>query len=113
MEPNEQEHLLGYVGFKVMFERCSALEPCLKEGKKNVRHSVRLRPDREGSPRVDVERILLPLRQSGELAPCVIENAEDEQQEISVVHVYGIEATSYRRSEVLSLLENVQAQAVC
>ncbi|KAG1757241.1 hypothetical protein EDB19DRAFT_1900780 [Suillus lakei] len=99
---------------KGIFERCSALEPCLKEGTKILRHTVGLRPDRKGGPRVEVERISLPLRRHDDLAPYVIENTEEEQQEIVVVHAYGMGAAGYQRSwgvaiDVLSLLkENVR-----
>ncbi|KAG2155505.1 hypothetical protein DEU56DRAFT_906697 [Suillus clintonianus] len=99
---------------KGIFERCSALEPCLKEKTKILRHTVGLRPDREGGPRVEVERISLPLRRSDGLVPYVTEHAEEEQQEIPVIHAYGMGAAGYQRSwgvaiEVLSLLkENVQ-----
>ncbi|KAG2156549.1 uncharacterized protein EDB93DRAFT_919286 [Suillus bovinus] len=60
----DRGHLPGYVGFKRMFERCSALEPCLKEGKKVLKHSVGLRPDKESGPCVEIRRISLPPRQS-------------------------------------------------
>ncbi|KAG1864667.1 hypothetical protein DFJ58DRAFT_631053, partial [Suillus subalutaceus] len=63
-----------------------------------LRHSVGFRPVKEGSPRAEVERISLPLRQSADLAPYVIENAEEEQQEIPVIHAHGMGATGYQRS---------------
>jgi len=104
---------------KGIFERCSALAPCLKEDEtKILRHTVGLRPDRTGGPRVEAERISLPLTRSGSLlAPYVSENAEEEQQELTIIHAYGMGAGGYQRSwgvafEVLSLLkENVQQAA--
>jgi D-amino-acid oxidase len=116
---------------KGIFERCSALAPCLKKDEtKILRHTVGLRPDRKGGPRVEAERISLPLiRSGGSLAPNVSQNAEEEPQELTIIHAYGMgydhfprivrvltftfRAGGYQRSwgvafEVLSLLkENV------
>ncbi|KAJ8593248.1 FAD dependent oxidoreductase [Rhizopogon salebrosus TDB-379] len=100
---------------KGIFGRCSALAPCLKEDEtKILRHTVGLRPDRKGGPRVEAERISLPLtRSGGSLAPYVSRNAEEEPQELTIIHAYGMGAGGYQRSwgvafEVLSLLkENV------
>lgn len=95
---------------KGIFERCSTLAPCLKdEGTKILMHNVGLRPDRKGGPRVEAERISLPLVRSDGLAPNVGEDAE-QQQNITVIHAYGMGAAGYQRSwgvalEVLSLLK--------
>jgi len=76
---------------KGIFERCSTLAPCLKdEGTKILSHNVCLRPERKGGPRVELERITLPLMRSDGLAVYVSENAEEEQQELSVIHAYGM-----------------------
>ncbi|KAG2360390.1 hypothetical protein BDR07DRAFT_1412627 [Suillus spraguei] len=95
---------------KGIFERCSTVAPCLKdEGTKILMHNVGFRPDRKGGPRVEAERISLPLIRSDGLTPYLGENAEKEQN-ITVVHAYGMGAAGYQRSwgvaiEVLSLLK--------
>ncbi|KAG1787789.1 uncharacterized protein HD556DRAFT_1277194 [Suillus plorans] len=95
---------------KGIFERCSVMAPCLKEeGTKILMHTVALRPDRKGGPRVEAERISLPLVRSDGLAPNVGEDA-GQQQDITVIHAYGMGAAGYQRSwgvafEVLSLLK--------
>ncbi|KAG0697447.1 hypothetical protein DFH29DRAFT_1022113 [Suillus ampliporus] len=101
---------------KGIFERCSVLEPCLKEeGTKILRHNVGLRPERKGGPRVEAEHISLPLKRSDGLAPYVSEDVDEEQQNLTIIHAYGMGAAGYQRSwgiatEVVSLLkENVQA----
>ncbi|OAX44934.1 nucleotide-binding domain-containing protein [Rhizopogon vinicolor AM-OR11-026] len=105
---------------KKIFERCSTLAPCLKgDETKILWHTVGLRPDRKGGPRVEAERISLPLpRSGGLLAPYKNENitisAAEEQRGLTIIHAYGMGAGGYQRSwgvafEVLSLLkENVQ-----
>lgn len=79
---------------KGIFERCSALAPCLKEeGTKVLRHTVGLRPDRKGGPRVEAERISLPLTRSGGLlAPHMSKNinTNEEQRELTIIHAYGM-----------------------
>ncbi|KAG2148173.1 uncharacterized protein EDB93DRAFT_1280349 [Suillus bovinus] len=99
---------------KGIFERCSVIAPCLKdEGTKILMHTVGLRPDRKGGPRVEAERISLPLIQSDGLAPNSGEDA-GQQQDLTVIHAYGMGAAGYQRSwgvaiEVLSLLkENME-----
>ncbi|KAG1895129.1 uncharacterized protein F5891DRAFT_960556 [Suillus fuscotomentosus] len=93
-----------------IFERCSVIAPCLKEeGTKILMHTVALRPDRKGGPRVEAERISLPLVRSDGLAPNPSGDAE-QPQDITVIHAYGMGATGYQRSwgvaiEVLSLLK--------
>ncbi|KAG2088141.1 uncharacterized protein F5147DRAFT_727013 [Suillus discolor] len=95
---------------KGILERCSVIAPCLKEeGTKILMHTVALRPDRKGGPRVEAERISLPLVRSDGLAPNPGGDAE-QQQDITVIHAYGMGATGYQRSwgvaiEVLSLLK--------
>ncbi|KAG1842431.1 FAD dependent oxidoreductase [Suillus tomentosus] len=95
---------------KGIFERCSVIAPCLKEeGTKILMHTVALRPDRKGGPRVEAERISLPLVRSDGLAPNLGEDA-GQQQDITVIHAYGMGAAGYQRSwgvafEVLSLLK--------
>jgi D-amino-acid oxidase len=75
---------------KGIFERCSTIAPCLKdEGTKILLHNVGLRPDRKGGPRVEVERISLPLVRSDGLTPTLGEDGE-QQQDITVVHAYGM-----------------------
>ncbi|KAG1837249.1 hypothetical protein C8R48DRAFT_782755 [Suillus tomentosus] len=95
---------------KGIFERCSVIAPCLKEeGTKILMHTVALRPDRKGGPHVEAERISLPLVRSDGLAPNLGEDA-GQQQDITVIHAYGMGAAGYQRSwgvafEVLSLLK--------
>ncbi|KAG1840371.1 hypothetical protein DFJ58DRAFT_858305 [Suillus subalutaceus] len=96
---------------KGIFERCSTIAPCLKdEGTKILMHNVGLRPDRKGGPRVEAERISLPLVRSGGLVPNPSPGEDAEQQHITVIHAYGMGAAGYQRSwgvalEVLSLLK--------
>ncbi|KAG2751538.1 FAD dependent oxidoreductase [Suillus brevipes Sb2] len=95
---------------KGIFERCSVLAPCLKdEGTKIIMHNVGLRPDRKGGPRVEAERISLPLVRSDGLTPNMGDDAE-EQRDVTVIHAYGMGAAGYQRSwgvaiDVLLLLK--------
>lgn len=78
---------------KGILERCCALAPCLKEdGTKILWHAVGLRPERKGGPRVEAERISLPLADSGDLLARygVSKDAEEEQQELTIIHAYGM-----------------------
>ncbi|KAG0697457.1 hypothetical protein DFH29DRAFT_1082347 [Suillus ampliporus] len=101
---------------KGIFDRCSVLAPCLKEEEtKILRHNAGLRPDRKGGPRVEVEHISLPLKRSDGLAPYLSENQDEEQQNLTVIHAYGMGAAGYQRSwgvaiEVVSLLKENAAE---
>jgi len=73
---------------KGIFDRCAALAPCLRSAETRIlKHRVGLRPAREGGPRVEVERIALPLQSTHGLVPW---NANDsEQGSMLIVHAYG------------------------
>jgi hypothetical protein len=72
---------------KGIFDRCAAVAPCLKSADTRIlKHNVGLRPAREGGPRVEVERIALPLQSTRDLVPW---NANGEQGSIVIVHAYG------------------------
>ena len=77
---------------KEIFERCAILAPCLKEDRTKVLwNAVGLRPDRKGGPRVEAERISLPLARNDSLfAHYVRVNAEKEQQRLTIIHAYGM-----------------------
>jgi len=78
---------------KGIFNRCAALAPCLKSAETRIlKHNVGLRPAREGGPRVEVERITLPLQTTHCLTPWHEGDAvthSNEQGSMLVVHSYG------------------------
>lgn len=78
---------------KGIFDRCAALAPCLKSAETRIiNHSVGLRPGREGGPRVEVERIALPLQNTHGLVPwneSRADGGDNEQGSMLVVHAYG------------------------
>ncbi|KAG1754958.1 uncharacterized protein EDB91DRAFT_262378 [Suillus paluster] len=99
---------------KRIFDRCAALAPCLKSAESRImKHNVGLRPAREGGPRVELERIPLPLQSTHGLVPCNESPTNDrdhDQGSMLVVHAYGFGPGGYQRSwgaaeEVLGLIK--------
>ncbi|KAG0700672.1 hypothetical protein DFH29DRAFT_930896 [Suillus ampliporus] len=99
---------------KGIFDRCAALAPCLKGAESRImKHNVGLRPAREGGPRVELERIALPLQSTHGLVPCNESPTNDrdhDQGSMLVVHAYGFGPAGYQRSwgaaeEVLGLIK--------
>ncbi|KAG2155504.1 hypothetical protein DEU56DRAFT_311446 [Suillus clintonianus] len=96
-----------------IFDRCAALAPCLKSAEFRIlKHNVGLRPGREEGPRVELERIVLPLERTHGLVPWNESPANDRDHEESmlVVHAYGFGPAGYQRSwgaaeEVLELIK--------
>ncbi|KAH7930916.1 nucleotide-binding domain-containing protein [Leucogyrophana mollusca] len=81
-----------------IFERCSTIAPCLKDkDTKILKHSVGLRPARQGGPRVEVERLDLPLRSSHDLVPWNATGG-DKSGKMTVVHAYGFGPCGYQLS---------------
>lgn len=96
-----------------IFDRCAALAPCLKSAESKIlKHNVGLRPAREEGPRVELERIALPLQSTHDLVPWNESQASncDREQSMLVVHAYGFGPAGYQRSwgaaeEVLELMK--------
>lgn len=84
-----------------IFDRCAALAPCLKSAESRIlKHNVGLRPAREEGPRVELERIVLPLQSTHDLVPWNGSPASscDREQAMPVVHAYGFGPAGYQRS---------------
>ncbi|KAG1765085.1 hypothetical protein EDD22DRAFT_978825 [Suillus occidentalis] len=98
-----------------IFDRCAALAPCLKSAESRIlKHNVGLRPAREEGPRVELERIALPLQSTHDLVPWNGSSASncDREQAILIVHAYGFGPAGYQRSwgAAEEVLELVKAQ---
>lgn len=96
-----------------IFDRCAALAPCLKSAESRIlKHNVGLRPAREEGPRVELERIMLPLQSTHDLVPWNGSPTSDRvgEQSMLVVHAYGFGPAGFQRSwgaaeEVLELMK--------
>jgi glycine/D-amino acid oxidase-like deaminating enzyme len=94
-----------------IFDRCAALAPCLKSAESKIlKHNVGLRPGRDGGPRVELERIALPLQSTHDLIPWNGNPTSDREQSMLVVHAYGFGPAGFQRSwgaaeEVLELMK--------
>ncbi|KAG1904771.1 uncharacterized protein F5891DRAFT_1257979 [Suillus fuscotomentosus] len=96
-----------------IFERCAALAPYLKSAESRIlKHNVGLRPAREGGPRVELERIAMPLQSTHDLIPWNGSPASghDCGQSMLVVHAYGFGPAGFQGSwgaaeEVLELMK--------
>lgn len=96
-----------------IFDRCAALAPCLKSNESRIlKHNVGLRPGREEGPRVELERIALPLQSTHDLMPWNGNptSNRDHEQSMLVVHAYGFGPAGFQRSwgaaeEVLELMK--------
>lgn len=100
-----------------IFDRCAALAPCLKSAESRIlKHNVGLRPEREGGPRVELERIALPLQSTHDLIPWNGSPTSDRdcEQSMLVVHAYGFGPAGFQRSwgAAEEVLELVKAQVV-
>ncbi|KAI0778791.1 nucleotide-binding domain-containing protein [Trametes elegans] len=90
-----------------ILDRCAALAPALKDAAATriVRHNVGLRPARRGGPRVQAERLGLPLR-----SEWLSDEPQGAQGTVLVVHAYGFGPAGYQQSwgaaeEVASLVD--------
>ncbi|GAA6012521.1 hypothetical protein JCM10207_009028 [Rhodosporidiobolus poonsookiae] len=97
---------------KRILERCFKLDPSISqdgtlEGIEVLRHNVGLRPSRKGGPRVELEKVQLPLKKSA-LAPTAATKVLE--REVTVCHAYGFGPAGYQQSvgvaeDVLALAE--------
>lgn len=60
-----------------------------------LRHNVGLRPSREGAPRLEAERVILP---QYSLNPFTKPDASRERRAGTVVHAYGVGSAGYQVS---------------
>ncbi|BGP37327.1 D-amino acid oxidase [Rhodotorula kratochvilovae] len=105
-----------------ILEQCLRLDPSISSdgtlaGIHILRHNVGLRPARRGGPRVEVERLALPLvRGEGAHAALALGKArgaaagEKDKKEVTLVHAYGFSSAGYQQSwgvaeDVLKLVE--------
>ncbi|GAA6043041.1 hypothetical protein JCM8097_005128 [Rhodosporidiobolus ruineniae] len=82
-----------------ILRRCLELEPALSrdgtlEGIEILRHNVGLRPSRKGGPRLEAERVSLPV--AWKLAPAAAK--QGPKREITVVHAYGFGPAGFQQS---------------
>ncbi|GAA5831055.1 hypothetical protein JCM11251_005128 [Rhodosporidiobolus azoricus] len=90
---------------------CFALDPSISqdgtfEGIEVLRHNVGLRPSRKGGPRLEAERLQLPVQSN--LAPAA--SKQGTKREVSIVHAYGFGPAGYQQSagvgeDVLALVD--------
>ncbi|CDO73023.1 hypothetical protein BN946_scf185007.g77 [Trametes cinnabarina] len=68
-----------------IIERCAALAPAIKDPETRIlRHNVGLRPARRGGPRVEAEKLDLPVK-----SKWLTEELHGKQGTVLVVHAYG------------------------
>ncbi|GAA5884913.1 hypothetical protein JCM6882_007149 [Rhodosporidiobolus microsporus] len=90
---------------------CLKLDPSISrngtfEGIEVLRHNVGLRPSRKGGPRLEAQRVSLPLE--SKLAPTA--SRKGPKREVSIVHAYGFGPAGYQQSygageDVLALVD--------
>jgi len=97
--PDVWDTSIDYDAAEGIMERCSRFVPGVspKNGAKIIRHNVGLRPSRHGGPRVEIERIKLPLvdplkASEGSDVP------RDGPSELKVIHAYGLGPSGYQNS---------------
>ncbi|KAG2156548.1 uncharacterized protein EDB93DRAFT_1238862 [Suillus bovinus] len=112
-QPRNWDTSLDMQTARGIFDRCAALAPCLRSAESTIlKHNVGLRPGREEGPRVELERIALPLHSTYDL---ILRNGgptseRDHEQSILVIHAYGFGPAGFQRSwgaaeEVLELMK--------
>ncbi|KIJ66215.1 hypothetical protein HYDPIDRAFT_109202 [Hydnomerulius pinastri MD-312] len=81
-----------------IFADCAQLAPPLKDSNetKILKHSVGLRPAREGGARLEAEVVGFPLQRTHNLVPWNETNSESGS--MKVVHAYGFGAAGYQSS---------------
>ncbi|KAI0364057.1 nucleotide-binding domain-containing protein [Pilatotrama ljubarskyi] len=90
-----------------IIERCAALAPAIKDPETRIlKHNVGLRPARRGGPRVEAEKLDLPLK-----THWLTEQPQGEKGTVLVVHAYGFGPAGYQMSwgaaeEVGALVES-------
>ncbi|BGP13373.1 D-amino acid oxidase [Rhodosporidiobolus nylandii] len=95
-----------------IIKRCFALDPSISQdgtlkGVAVLRHNVGLRPSRKGGPRLEAERVVLPVRSRLALGAA---KQQAQRREVTVVHAYGFGPAGYQQSigaaeDVLQLVE--------
>ncbi|KAG6335470.1 hypothetical protein ID866_3620 [Astraeus odoratus] len=103
---------------QAIYDRCLELAPYLKhrEGIKILKHSVGLRPAREGGARLEVEAIQFPLRGANHALVPWSGSSSEGSRTMQVVHAYGFGATGYQSSwgaaeDVMGLVKGVRQLA--
>lgn len=87
-----------------ILKHCLRLDPTISsdgtiEGIEVLRHNVGLRPARRGGPRVEAERIVLPLdRTKSPLSLGRGSARAAKEKEVTLVHAYGFSSAGYQQS---------------
>ncbi|BGP22281.1 D-amino acid oxidase [Rhodotorula toruloides] len=89
-----------------ILEHCLRLDPSISsdgtiEGIEVLRHNVGLRPARRGGPRVEAERLVLPLsraRSPLSLGRGSARAGAAKEKEVTLVHAYGFSSAGYQQS---------------
>ncbi|EIW64128.1 nucleotide-binding domain-containing protein [Trametes versicolor FP-101664 SS1] len=77
-----------------ILDRCAALAPAIKDPETRIlRHNVGLRPARRGGPRVEAEKLNLPLKNQW-----LVEELPEEKGAVLLVHAYGFGPAGYQMS---------------
>ncbi|KAI8990617.1 nucleotide-binding domain-containing protein [Trametes punicea] len=77
-----------------ILERCSALAPAIQDPETRIlRHNVGLRPARRGGPRVEAEKLDLPIK-----TKWLTDAPQGERGTVLVVHAYGFGPAGYQMS---------------
>ncbi|KAL7285506.1 hypothetical protein ACG7TL_000607 [Trametes sanguinea] len=77
-----------------IIERCAALAPAIKDPETRIlRHNVGLRPARRGGPRVEAEKLDIPVKNKW-----LTEEAQSDKGTVLVVHAYGFGPAGYQMS---------------
>lgn len=83
-----------------ILERCFALDPSISftgdiSGIHVLRHNVGLRPSRDGAPRLEAERVVIPSR---DLNPFAKLTFQGKRRAGTVVHAYGVGPAGFQMS---------------
>ncbi|GAA5857396.1 hypothetical protein JCM8547_002258 [Rhodosporidiobolus lusitaniae] len=86
-----------------ILKQCFKLDPSISqdgtiEGIEVIRHNVGLRPSRKGGPRVEAERVRLPVRSKLALGSQKKLEKKAAGREVTVVHAYGFGPAGYQQS---------------
>ncbi|KAI9057755.1 nucleotide-binding domain-containing protein [Trametes sanguinea] len=77
-----------------IIERCAALAPAIKDPETRIlRHNVGLRPARRGGPRVEAEKLDIPVKDKW-----LTEESHGDKGTVLVVHAYGFGPAGYQMS---------------